>query len=292
MEAYDGQSSENRRPGEERRWPGRRSVVREPPPRAPSRVRARPGRRGGEGRDDRARQPPGRARLRLRARRAAGRAGRDARPGAVPQRPDRPAPGAYFEEPIDARARQRAGVPWAPQRRIRVSPGHRRLPGRHRRERDGDRRGSRPERGQGVRAPPRRGARQGQPGGADRPVAATGEPRPARRWRRPRLQQPARGDPQLRRVRRGRARGGDDGAHRRRRDRQGGRAGHRAHAPAADLQPPRDRAAGARRSQRGRERHRAAAAADPWRARRARRRSCPGACRQCSPIPARSSRCW
>ena len=40
------------------------------------------------------------------------------------------------------------------------------------------------------------------PRGPAAPVAAAGEPRPARRRRRARLQQPARGDPQLRRVRR------------------------------------------------------------------------------------------
>ena len=110
-------------------------------------------------------------------------------------------------------------------------------PARHRHEPRG--RELHPGRGERARRGGGAGAR-GAARGAAPAVAPARECREARRRRRARLQQPARGDPQLRGLR-------DRGGHRRRaaaRPRgalEGRHARRRAGAPAARLQPPRDR---------------------------------------------------
>ena len=167
--------------------------------------------------------------------------------------------------------------------------GHRRGPRR-----------DRPHRGACRAGALRRPGRAGAAGGAAAPVAAAGEPRPARRRRRARLQQPARRDPQLRRLRR---RGGRPSA-----TADGALADGRA-TTSAQIQPAAERAAElthqllafARREvvqpagrststtwSTGLER---AAAPHPRRAHRARRSTWPAACRRSWPTPARSSRC-
>ena len=133
------------------------------------------------------------------------------------------------------------------------------------------------------RAPPRRARARGARA-APRAGPAPGVRRPARGRRRARLQQPAVGDPHLRRLRARGARRRRARPRRRRRDRPRGRARRGAHAPAADVQPPRGRAR-PRSLDVGALVARPRVAAEPH-ARRARR----AADLDCG--PARSRRCW
>ena len=162
-------------------------------------------------------------------------------------------------------------VPAARRRRRRLRGGHHR--DRH------------------HRAPPqRRGARRARapPG----PGPAPGERRPARGRRGPRLQQPALGDPHLRRLRHARAARRPPGPRRRRGDRARGRSRRGAHAPAADVQPPRGGQARGARRRRPAARPRAPAQPHAERAHRAAHHGRARACCRCSPTARSSSRCW
>ena len=200
---------------------------------------------------DRLRERTSRAPVRVRPRGAARPAGRGARPRDVPRR----APSAARRvrpRPAPAADGCRHGADGAAARRQRVP--RRDQPVDDQRAGRDDRRGRGPRRhraagaaGRARAAPRRCGARAAR--GAAAPGAAAGEPRPARWWRRARLQQPARCDHELRGVpragprrhaaRRSRCRPPDP---RRRADRQGGRAWGRTDPAAAGLRPQGGRA--------------------------------------------------
>ena len=157
-------------------------------------VRQGPGRLGRAGpRGDRARQRAGGEAVRLRTWRADRRAVRGPHGGRRVRR-RRAAQGAGRGRSRDATPRHRSPPHVAPQGRVGVRVGRQpeRDPGREgpgARPHLGPRRQRpHPDRGRGAAPGPRRAARAGPP---------PREPGPAGRWDRPRLQQPARRDPQL-----------------------------------------------------------------------------------------------
>ncbi len=228
-----------------------------------------------------ARQPPLGGGLRAHRRRGPRQDGRrGARRPLARQRRVRPRGHRHRGHPRDGRERRRRRrrggdlprrqVPAARRRRAAL----RGLLDRHRHDRA-------PARGRGAcRA-------RGAPGAGP----AAGVRRPARGWRGARLQQPALGDPDVRRLRPARAARRPRRPRRHRGDRPRRRPRRGAHAPAAHVQPPRGRHAARHRP--GRARARSRAPAQPHAERAASRcdsPSAPTSC-PCSSTPRSSSRC-